>query len=104
MNPVPGVEKTTPRGELTLKKSGLSRLGASLAAGTPSQLISRRAPVASENNPLAPATTPPPKATRYASRVGVMLTAFGPVPEKTIGAAGATSAIDNATVPAAKSA
>ena len=41
-NPLPWVEKTTPRGELTLKKSAGKRLGAEKAAGTPSQLISRR--------------------------------------------------------------
>src|SRR5215207_7838007 len=45
-NPTPGVEKTTPRGELTLKKSGGRRLGEDMAAGTPSQLISRRPPSA----------------------------------------------------------
>src|SRR5437879_4024907 len=40
--PVPGVEKTTPRGELTLKKLAGRRLGAADVSGTPSQLISRR--------------------------------------------------------------
>ena len=44
--PTPGVEKSTPCGELTLKKSGGRTLGDDMAAGTPSQLISRRpAPV-----------------------------------------------------------
>src|SRR5206468_4406760 len=41
-NPVPDVEKTTPRGELTLKKLAGKLLGAEEASGTPSQLISRR--------------------------------------------------------------
>jgi hypothetical protein len=40
--PVPGVEKTTPRGELTLKKVAGRAFGAEKASGTPSQLISRR--------------------------------------------------------------
>ncbi|MEJ7669268.1 MAG: hypothetical protein WKH97_11140 [Casimicrobiaceae bacterium] len=40
-NPVPGVPKTTPRGELTLKKLAGRLLGAESASGTPSQLISR---------------------------------------------------------------
>src|SRR6266496_3517728 len=41
-NPVPDVEKTTPRGELTLKKLAGRLFGAERASGTPSQLISRR--------------------------------------------------------------
>src|SRR4029434_3834539 len=41
-NPVPGVKKTTPRGELLLKKFAGRLLGAEKASGTPSQLISRR--------------------------------------------------------------
>ena len=40
--PAPGVEKTTPRGVFTLKKSGGSRFGAENWSGVPSQLISRR--------------------------------------------------------------
>src|SRR6266481_1813634 len=40
--PVPGVPKTTPRGELTLKKFAGRLFGAERASGTPSQLISRR--------------------------------------------------------------
>src|SRR5436309_15641096 len=41
-NPVPGVPKTTPRGEFTLKKLAGRLFGAESASGTPSQLISRR--------------------------------------------------------------
>src|SRR5207237_5769409 len=48
--PVPGVEKTTPRGEFSLNKFGCRLFGAERASGTPSQLISRRPP------PMAPAT------------------------------------------------
>ncbi|UUZ50079.1 hypothetical protein LP420_08720 [Massilia sp. B-10] len=44
MKPVPGVLNTTPRGELTLKKSPGRRLGSAKMPGTPSQLISRRSP------------------------------------------------------------
>ena len=40
--PAPGVENTTPRGELLLKKLAGRLLGAASASGTPSQLISRR--------------------------------------------------------------
>src|SRR5215203_454131 len=84
--PVPGVEKTTPRGLLTLKKSAGRRFGAAAESGTPSQLISRRAPVASLNRPLAPAIVPPPKSTRKASRNGVMPAAVKPLPEWMISA------------------
>ena len=63
-NPVPGVENTTPRGLFTLKKLAGRLFGAAEASGTPSQLISRRAPVPSLNRPLAPATVPPPRAVR----------------------------------------
>src|SRR5215470_2121698 len=45
--PAPGVENTTPRGELTLKKFGGKAFGEKNASGTPSQLISRR-PVPNE--------------------------------------------------------
>jgi hypothetical protein len=41
-SPEPGVVKTAPRGELTLKKTPGKRFGADDASGTPSQLISRR--------------------------------------------------------------
>ena len=41
-NPVPGVEKTTPRRLFELKKLAGRRFGAAKASGTPSQLISRR--------------------------------------------------------------
>src|SRR5437867_7429736 len=40
--PVPEVERTTPRGEFTLKKFAGRLFGAANVSGTPSQLISRR--------------------------------------------------------------
>ncbi len=55
-NPEPGVEKTAPRGELTLKKSGGRLLGAENWSGTPSQLISRRP---SSKVPPTPLLAPP---------------------------------------------
>src|SRR6266496_4175620 len=79
--PVPGVEKTVPRGEFTLKKSAGKLLGAERASGTPSQLISRRMP---PKDPLAPATVPPPRSTRNASRAEVMAAAFVPVADSTM--------------------
>src|SRR2546430_768786 len=39
---LPGVDKTAPRGEFTLKKSNGRLLGAAKLLGTPSQFISRR--------------------------------------------------------------
>jgi hypothetical protein len=54
-NPVPGVKKTTPRGELALKKLAGKLLGAAKASGTPSQLISRRP---STNVPPTPLLAP----------------------------------------------
>src|SRR4051812_10875461 len=68
-NPVPGVEKTTPRGLLELKKLAGRLLGAEKVAGTASQLISRRTP---PNDPFAPATVPPPMAVRKSSRTVVI--------------------------------
>src|SRR5947207_3194073 len=72
--PVPGVEKTTPRGEFTLKKFAGRLFGADRASGTPSQLISRR-PLGKE-----PATFAfnAPRAVRYASTVAWMPAAFAP--------------------------
>src|SRR5262245_5930863 len=90
--PVPPVRKVTPRGEVVLKKSGGKLLGVANWAGTPSQLISRRAPVASLNSPLAPATVPPPRAVRNAFTVGRMSAGVAPDAEnvvKVIGCAGA---------------
>src|SRR5438045_1712140 len=75
--PVPGVLKITPRGELTLKKLAGRLFGAERASGTPSQLISRRRP---PKEPFAPATVPPPRSVRKASRAGVMAAAFEPEP------------------------
>src|SRR3954464_10422588 len=63
--PTPGVLKTTPRGDVVLKKFAGRLLGAEDASGTPSQLISRRSP---PKEPLAPAVVPPPKSPRKASR------------------------------------
>src|SRR5262245_11017535 len=74
-NPVPGVEYTSPRGELLLKKLVGKGFGSATASGTPSQLISRRTP---PNEPFAPAVVPPPTAVRNASRVGVIAAGFAP--------------------------
>src|SRR3954466_15797314 len=79
--PVPGVEKTAPRGLLTLKKLAGRLFGAATLSGTPSQLISRRAPVPSLNRPFAPAAVPPPRSVRKASRAGVIEAAVVPVPD-----------------------
>src|ERR1700730_14130256 len=79
-NPVPGVEKRTPRGEFTLKKLAGRLFGAANAAGTPSQLISRRTP---PNEPFGPGVVPPPKSFRKASRVAVMAPAVAPVAVRT---------------------
>src|SRR3954464_6346484 len=65
MKPTPPVRNTMPRGEFELKKLAGRLLGAAKLAGTPSQLISRRAPVASLKEPLGPGVVPPPNATRY---------------------------------------
>ena len=82
--PVPGVEKTTPRGLLTLKKFAGRLFGALNASGTPSQLISRLTP---PKEPFAPATVPPPMAVRNASRKGVIPAPLVDIPEKTTGTA-----------------
>ena len=95
-NPVPGVAKTTPRGELTLKKLAGRLFGADKASGTPSQLISRRRP---PNEPLAPATIPPPRSFRNASRAGVIAAALTPVPSSTTTA---NAAVWNMTMPASR--
>src|SRR5437899_493856 len=76
--PVPGVEKTTPRGDVVLKKLAGMLFGAAEAAGNESQLISRRTP---PKEPFAPTTVPPPRSVRNASRVGVIAAAFAPVPD-----------------------
>src|SRR5512132_1360149 len=90
--PVPGVFMTTPRGELTLKKFSGRLLGAANASGTPSQLISRRAP---PNEPFAPATVPPPRADRKLSTVGVIADAFDPAAENVTTAAATFTGIAN---------
>src|SRR5688572_17658510 len=78
--PVPGVENTAPRGELALKKLAARLLGAEEFEGTPSQLISRRCP---PNDPLAPATVPPPRSKRNWSRAGMMAAALAPADDRT---------------------
>ena len=79
--PVPGVLKTAPRGEFTLKKLAGSAFGSEKHSGTPSQLISRRKP---PNEPFAPATVPPPTDARNASRVAVIAAGFAPAASKTV--------------------
>src|SRR5678815_4111900 len=79
--PVPGVLKTTPRGEFTLKKLAGSAFGSENISGTPSQLISRLKP---PNEPFAPAMVPPPTEARNASRVGVIAAGFAPAASKTV--------------------
>src|SRR3954465_14295226 len=73
--PEPGVEKTTPRGEFTLKKFAGNGFGAEAASGTPSQFISRR-PLPNE-----PATFgfKVPRLARKASTVPWMAAALGPL-------------------------
>ena len=85
--PVPGVENTTPRGEVTLKKSAGSGFGDEKASGTPSQLISRR-PV-----PFEPAVfgLSVPRALRNASTVGWIATGFAPAASNVTAAAWAVA-------------
>src|SRR5688572_20169082 len=73
-NPEPGVEKTTPRGEVTLKKSAGRLFGAEEASGTPSQLISRR-PLPKDPTTLA---FKAPRSVRNASTVPWIAAAFAP--------------------------
>src|ERR1051325_5471628 len=80
MNAVPGVLKTTPRGEVTLKKLAARKFGSAEASGTASQLISRRTP---PKLPFAPATVPPPRSALNKSRIAVIEAAFGPAPDLT---------------------
>src|SRR2546421_12318737 len=80
--PPAGVEKTTPRGEFTLKKFAGSALGAAKVAGTPSQFISRRTP---PKEPFAPAVVPPPIAARNASRAVVAAPKPAPANKVTAG-------------------
>src|SRR5262245_35953971 len=62
--PVPGVERTTPRGELELKNPGGRALGASKVSGTASQLISRRP---EPKVPMTLGLRPPPRSALKAS-------------------------------------
>src|SRR3954471_18605385 len=75
--PAPGVEKITPRGEFTLKKFAARLFGAAEAAGTPSQLISRRTP---PNDPFAPAVVPPLRSKRNESRALTRVASFAVAP------------------------
>src|SRR5437899_3456447 len=81
-NPVPGVKKTTPRGELKLKKLAGKLWGAAKASGTPSQLISRRP---SGNDPPTPLLGP--RNVRKALTVATMSAGLAPDASKTTGAA-----------------
>src|SRR5215470_14408848 len=94
--PVPGVENTTPRGELTLKKFGGKAFGEEAASGTPSQLISRR-PVPNE-----PATfgLRLPSAARNASTVPRILAGLAPEAENVMGLASRTVQKTRNTMPA----
>src|SRR6266542_4373062 len=94
-NPVPGVKKTTPRGELKLKKLAGKLLGAAKASGTPSQLISRRP---SGNDPPTPLLAP--RNVRKALTVARMSDGLAPDASKTTGAA--TAIVGNERINAAK--
>src|SRR5437867_13140459 len=94
-NPVPGVKKTTPRGELKLKKLAGKLLGAATASGTPSQLISRRP---SGNDPPTPLLAP--RNVRKALTVARMSDGLAPDTSKTTGAA--TAIVGNESINAAK--
>src|SRR5207248_8091362 len=83
--PVPGVEKTAPRGELTLKKLAGGGLGSADASGTPSQLISRRRP---PKEPFAPATVPPMSARNWSRAV---VAAASPAPLRRVTNANASA-------------
>src|SRR5512143_3008892 len=92
--PVPGVEKTAPRGEFTLKKFAGRMFGAEKASGTPSQLISRR-PVANDPAVLG---LRGPRAVRYASTADWIDAASAPAALKLIAAPNAVEATSpNAT-------
>src|SRR5690348_3482664 len=69
-SPVPGVDITTPRFELTLKKVAGKLSTLVTAAGTPSQLISRR-PLSAGG--VLGAFCGPPSAARKASRLSAMV-------------------------------
>src|SRR5213593_4890973 len=86
-NPVPGVKKTAPRGELALKKLAGRLLGAAKASGTPSQLISRRP---SGNDPATLALRVP-RSARQASTAAVIEAGFAPAAAWTVGLAASTS-------------
>src|ERR1041385_8739118 len=96
LNPVPGVKKTTPRGELALKKFGGRKLGSATASGTASQLISRR-PV--PNEPPTPLLFPKKVLNAFTS--AKMSEGLAPDASKTVGSAANTS-IGNHSITATK--
>src|SRR5215813_8272158 len=81
--PVPGVKKTTPRGEFLLKKLAGRLFGAANASGTPSQLISRRP---SGNEPPTLLSLPPRKS-RNSWTAAWISAGADPEASKTTGAA-----------------
>ena len=95
-NPLPGVENTTPRGELTLKKFAGRLLGADNESGTPSQLISRLPEL------KVPATFAfsVPRLVRNASTEVWIEAALTPLAEVTTGTAWATVNVDTSTAEA----
>src|SRR4051794_8465954 len=98
--PVPGVEKTAPRGLFTLKKLAGRAFGADCASGTPSQLISRRTP---PNDPFSPAVVPPPRSALNWSTVGWIAAALAPTAVRTTGAADAVPGVIAAIATAIRS-
>src|SRR5215213_1413924 len=87
--PAPGVEKTTPRGVVVLKKSGGNWFGAENWSGVPSQLISRR-PV---SNVVAWfGLSPPPRSARNWFTTSEMAAGPAPAADRTVGAAEAGTA------------
>src|SRR5881296_224674 len=82
-NPVPGVAKTAPRGEFTLKKFAGRLFGAERASGTPSQLISRR-PLGNEPATLGLRA---PRNVRKASTAAWISAGLAPDASNTTGAA-----------------
>src|SRR6266536_690813 len=93
--PVPGVKKTTPRGELALKKLAGKLFGAAKASGTPSQLISRR-PSGNEPATLGLRT---PRKLRKPSTAAWISAALAPDASNTTGAA--TTIVGNDRIKAA---
>src|SRR5262249_425277 len=95
--PVPGVKKTTPRGELALKKLAGRLFGAAKASGTASQLISRRP---SGNEPPTPLLVP--RKARKASTVAWISSGIAPVASKNSAAAAERASIGSDSTKTAK--